>query len=131
MKDENVPSEIIGVVGDNKHMGLDTEVEPMAYWPHPELVYSVYDLGDSTKGEPGSVAAGRAPSDSQPRSRASQWEVITMNDLMAKSIARSKFNATLLAVFSLVALVMAAVGIYGVMSYSVQLRTHEIGCAWR
>ena len=54
-------------------------------------------------------------------------EVNTMQGLMATSVARSRFNTILLVVFSVVALVMAAVGIYGVMSYSVQQRTHELG----
>ena len=54
-------------------------------------------------------------------------EVSTMESLLFKSISRSRFNTTLLSVFSLVALVMAVVGIYGVMSYSVLQRTHEIG----
>ena len=127
MKDENLPSEIIGVVGDSKHMGLETEVEPMSYWPHPELAYSSMTLAIRTKGDPTSIAGAarqviRNLDPDQP-----VGQVTTMDDLMARSVARSKFNATLLAVFSLVALIMAAVGIYGVMSYAVQLRTHEIG----
>ena len=125
--DQNVPTEIIGIVGDNKHKGLDMEIEPMAFWPHPELVDSSMTLVVRTKGDPTSVATAARNVIHQIDSEQPVGEVNTMQGLMATSVARSRFNTILLTVFSVVALVMAAVGIYGVMSYSVQQRTHELG----
>ncbi len=127
MKDENVPSEIIGVVADHKHVGLDLEVEPMAYWPHAELVYPGMTLVLRTQGDAAVAAPAARNVIRQLDPLQPIGEVSTMETLLSTSVARSRFSATLLAVFSVVALVMAAVGVYGVMSFSVLQRTHEIG----
>src|SRR5262249_8854833 len=97
MKDANDPNEIIGIVGDSKHMGLDSEIEPMSYWPHPELTYSFMTIAIRTRGDATSIfpAARNVIQTLDPSQPIA--DVRTMESLLARSVAKARFNTLLLA----------------------------------
>jgi putative ABC transport system permease protein len=127
MSDTPEWTEIVGVVGDVRYDSLTNEAEPTVYQPHPELTYPFMTLVIRTTGDPAEMAPAvrreiAAIDPEQPVA-----DVRTMTQVMADTVARARFNTLLLAVFAGLATLLAAVGIFGVMSYSVQLRTREIG----
>ena len=132
---EDPVRDIVGVVGDTRDNGLDAEAPPMVFVPVAQVPDALTRLSNALI-PPRWIIRTSAPLSTLTAVVQREFlavdgqlpvaQVRSMDDLISQSIARQNFNMLLLTIFGAIALVLAAVGVYGIMSYSVEQATHDI-----
>jgi putative ABC transport system permease protein len=121
------PSEIVGVVGDVKEAGIDDVVTPGVYVPYQQQPWPAFTIVLRSSSDPKSLGniiqrEVMAIDKDQPIGTP-----ITMEEVLAEKLSQRRLNMVLLGTFGIIALLLALIGIYGVISYTVTERTHELG----
>jgi ABC-type antimicrobial peptide transport system permease subunit len=118
---------IAGVVGVVKQYGLDTEGKIVVYFPHRQQLSNDMYVVARTSADPAAIAGAVTREIHAADPNVVVYDVRTMQDRLYDSLARQRFSSTMLGAFAAFALLLAAVGIFGVMSWLVSQTTHDMG----